>query len=149
MRASAQERFLERFQPEPNSGCWLWTAGMNGRYPNLWVEGKHVGAHRFSYEQTYGLVPEGLELDHLCNTPFCVNPQHLRAVTHKENVLRGKGSPAQNARKVYCLRGHVLEQENLYVDPAGSRRCRLCVRVANRDFMRGKRNRQRNTDAVS
>ena len=48
-----------------------------------------VLAHRVYYERHVGPVPEGLELDHLCRNPGCVNPEHLEPVTHAENIRRG------------------------------------------------------------
>lgn len=51
-------------------------------------EGVTRWAHRFAYELTFGTIPEGLELDHLCRHPRCVNPWHLEAVTPKENMRR-------------------------------------------------------------
>jgi hypothetical protein len=47
-------------------------------------------AHVFFYERIHGPVPEGLELDHLCEVPLCINPNHLEAVTHTINMRRCK-----------------------------------------------------------
>lgn len=104
-------RFMARVQRDATTTeCWLWTASRTpsgyGRFrPSRrpWVY-----AHRFAYEAQHGPIPPGLELDHLCRTPACVNPAHLEAVTHQENVLRGTGVAARNARKTHCLRGHRL-----------------------------------------
>jgi hypothetical protein len=38
----------------------------------------------------YGEIPEGLTIDHMCERPACVNPKHLQAVTHRQNVLRSR-----------------------------------------------------------
>jgi hypothetical protein len=54
------------------------------------VGGKTVSVHRHNYITKFGPVPEGLVLDHKCCNPRCVNPDHLEAVTQKENVQRGK-----------------------------------------------------------
>lgn len=50
---------------------------------------KSVVAHRVTYEHFVGVVPYGLELDHLCDNPPCCNPDHLEEVTHQENIQRG------------------------------------------------------------
>ena len=89
-----QQRFDEKWIPEPNSGCWLWLAATMTQkgyeYGVFRVTGRTLRAHRFSYEREKGPIPEGLELDHLCRNPYCVNPDHLDAVTHEENLRRGK-----------------------------------------------------------
>lgn len=67
--------------------CWSWMPSGN-TYGGFHVKGKYVGAHVFSYEESFGKVPAGLELDHLCRNPSCVNPEHLEPVTHAENLRR-------------------------------------------------------------
>src|SRR6267142_2806044 len=87
--------------------CWLWTRYTNKNgYGVFNSNGTIVLAHRHSYELLNGPVPEGKELHHKCETPRCVNPEHLEPLTHKENVLLGRGPSAQNARKVSCKAGH-------------------------------------------
>ncbi len=83
-------------------------------------------AHRWIYQYMVGEIPEGWTIDHLCRNTSCVNPDHLEAVTHKENVLRGFGPTALNARKTHCKNGHLLDGDNLKVEDYGSRRCKLC-----------------------
>ena len=124
------ERFEEKYTPEPNSGCWLWTAGVNKHgYGKFYVDGKTVGAHKFAYESKYGRVPTGLHLDHKCRVRSCCNPDHLEPVTCQENILRGAGLAAGNARKTHCVNGHPLEGDNIYtVTKAHGRRCKVCSR---------------------
>ena len=89
-------RFVPKYIPEPNSGCWLWVAMLgSGGYGRFKVGNKNVYAHRLSYEHHVGAIPEGLDLDHLCRTRCCVNPTHLEPVTRKENIRRGLGNCAQ------------------------------------------------------
>ena len=73
-------------------GCWLWTKGIdtNG-YATVPWGGKSRSVHRISYEAFKGKIPVGLEIDHLCRTKRCVNPEHLEAVTHQENMARHYG----------------------------------------------------------
>jgi hypothetical protein len=110
------------YVPEPNTGCWLWTRGQCRGYGVLKANGSQRTAYRLSYELLRGPVPAGFELDHLCRTPACVNPDHLEPVTHAENMRRGK-----IARKTHCKRGHPLSGENLKQYPGKTPKKRCCV----------------------
>src|ERR1700693_2139043 len=95
--------------------CWYWTASKtNEGYPRFGFkyEGKPYGpvfAHRLVYQLTKGALTEGLQLDHLCEVPPCVNPAHLEEATGRENTLRSTLIPsAKNARKTHCTKGHEL-----------------------------------------
>lgn len=75
---------------EKSEGCWNWIGGYNKGYGRTMHNGKKMYAHTISYLLCNGCLPkEGLELDHLCRNKKCVNPDHLEAVTHRENVVRG------------------------------------------------------------
>ena len=77
--------------PRLGTRCWLWTACRSGKYGTFYTGGRHIGAHRFSYGLHNARSIEGLDVDHKCHNELCVNPEHLRAVTRKQNVenLRG------------------------------------------------------------
>lgn len=110
--------------------CWEWTGARNAYgYGVFKLDGRVVMAHRFSYEAEVGLIPDGLQLDHLCRVRHCVNPAHLEPVTSRENLLRGSTITAANAAKTHCKRGHEFTPENTYVDKKGRRDCRACRRV--------------------
>lgn len=112
---------------EFSEGCWTWTGHLHLGYGRVYFQGLKALAHRVVYEQVVGPIPEGLVLDHLCRQTSCVNPRHLEPVTNAENVLRGVGAPAQNARKTHCKWGHPFEGENVIRRPDG-RECRTCAR---------------------
>lgn len=82
------ERFWEKVDKTEESDCWTWKNALDrDGYGYLRrYRGPMVGAHVFSYEIENGPVPEGKEIDHACRNRSCVNPLHLRAVTHKQNM---------------------------------------------------------------
>ena len=76
--------------------------------------GRYEGrmAHRHYYEKYKGVIPEGLVVHHTCNQSICVNPDHLEAISQRENVMKGVGITAFNARKTHCKHGHVFNKLN-------------------------------------
>lgn len=82
--------------------CWMWTAAKSNGYGIVGVAGTSIGAHRMAYMLSIGPIPEGLELDHLCRNPGCVNPGHLEPVTRAENIRRiGVRRKRARVNKVY------------------------------------------------
>jgi hypothetical protein len=121
-----EHRFWEKVYPDP-SGHLLWMGALNRKGYGQWLETK---AHRWIYEQLVGPIPEGLVLDHLCRVPACVTVDDLEPVTIAENIRRGMGLAAINARKISCFRGHAFDEANTYVTPDGRRQCRACRALA-------------------
>lgn len=107
---SEDERFWEKV--DASGDCWEWISTRNrGGYGQFHTVTRgsptnRTPAHRWAWETLVGLIPEGLVLDHLCRNPPCVNPDHLEPVTDQENIRRGVGTSAINARKDRCDRGH-------------------------------------------
>jgi hypothetical protein len=93
-------------------------------------------AHRAVYEHVYGFLPKDRYIDHLCKVKCCVNPDHLEAVTHRENTMRSDGPSAINARKTHCIRGHELTPDNIKQDKRNN--WRACLRC-HREFYKRKK----------
>jgi HNH endonuclease len=68
--------------------CWNWKGCLRNGYGLVKMKGKMRQASRVAFELVKGEIPDGLEIDHICQNTLCVNPDHLEAVTHRENVRR-------------------------------------------------------------
>jgi hypothetical protein len=128
------EEHLARVVPDEN-GCWPWPGFVNqSRYG---VTGRHTNAHVRSYEYFIGPVPEGHDVGHLCHDQDlscqdwricthrqCVNPAHLKPMTRSDNLT------SRPWRKQFCIRGHELSPENVYIiKQTGGRQCVPCKRM--------------------
>lgn len=73
--------------------CWVWVGNIHqgSGYGSLSINNKRTAAHRFSYELHKGKIPEGMHIDHICGTRPCVNPEHLRLATPKQNSENKRG----------------------------------------------------------
>ena len=122
---------MKRVHPE--TGCWEWTGRLSedgyGKVPV--ASGRYGSVHRLSYQLKWGSVPDGLEIDHVCRNRRCFNPDHLEAVTRRENVRRG-ALPEMMRKKAtdqtHCRLGHPLSGSNLVLQGPEKkfRVCRIC-----------------------
>lgn len=89
-------RFMSKVAVQEN-GCWMWQGGVdrkgygkfsigNSRNPDGSRRNSMVSAHRVSYELFKGGIPDGLFVLHKCDTPGCVNPDHLFLGTNTDNM---------------------------------------------------------------
>jgi hypothetical protein len=71
--------------------CWQWCAhGSPDGYGQVKIEGKKQTVSRYVWQLVNGPIPMGsdgktMEVDHLCRTPSCFNPDHLQLITSTEN----------------------------------------------------------------
>ena len=78
--------------PDPKT-CWIWEGAKNGNgYGVFTLEYsknnniKRVLAHRYSWALKNGTIPDDLHVLHMCDTPLCVNPDHLFLGTNLDNI---------------------------------------------------------------
>lgn len=142
------EAFWARVERTGHGGCWVWTGGTSNGYGHLKWGGRGMGAHRVAWEIAFGSIPDDREIDHRCHTSDCrlgvkcphrrcVNPSHLKPVSHAENMAPERSSLGALARernlaKTHCPHGHEYTPENTYISPKGARYCRECNRLAAR-----------------
>ncbi len=110
--------------------CWLWTGGTNGRYGTFNIHRRHVFAHRFVCELTYGPLHQKQVARHRCDTPLCVRPEHILPGTHEDNMADAQ-ERGRLDRSV-CRNGHVYaevgftRQSDSSKSP-GKKQCRACM----------------------
>lgn len=96
------QRFEANYIPEPNSGCWIWLGPINSE-PRATVHylGRQDQAARVSYALYRGAIPQGMCVCHFCDTPLCVNPDHLWLGTRSDNMrdMYAKGRHARNGSR--------------------------------------------------
>lgn len=106
------ERLLAFVIPEPNSGCWLFSGSIAGAgYGRFSCAEASNYAHRAAWLAFKGPIPAGLMVLHRCDTPCCVNPDHLFLGTSQDNLrdMIGKGRAGfQRNPAAYRKRGTAL-----------------------------------------
>lgn len=104
-RGDNRKRFLDKVYPEPNTGCWLYMGKYSkegyGQLDAEYYDGFKT-THRFSYFIHYGDFDRTLCVMHKCDQPCCVNPEHLKLGTNKDNIadMVAKGRGPRGTRNV-------------------------------------------------
>ena len=122
-----------RFDARVSHECWVWTGAPNqDGYGVFYVTPtERVLAHRWAYERAFGPIPEGWEVDHLCNVRMCVRPSHLEAITGEENNRR------KMERRDSCKRGHPYSEYGGIRRGNGRRYCKECHRLYTQAYRSG------------
>lgn len=80
-----EERFWDKVKKTEN--CWLWKGAVNNKgYGKIGLGHGWVLAHRVSWILHNGDIPNKLFVLHSCDTPGCVNPDHMSLGTQAENL---------------------------------------------------------------
>ena len=141
------DRFMEKV--DRSGECWVWTGSVfDTGYGQFRGAGRPSAlAHRFAYEAFKGPLADGYEPDHNCHNEDlgcpggrscphrrCVNPDHLEAVTHAENMRRLRERRQRQLLGSLCPQGlHLMIGENVYIVPStGVIKCRECKLAAAR-----------------
>ena len=129
-----RELFERHYTPEPNSGCWLWLGNIDkAGYGRFAIRRHNIGPHRFSLQIATREEGADLHACHRCDTPSCVNPEHLFWATQSENLLDARDKKRlrpHNLLKSHCPRGHPYDDQNTYVYKDGRRDCRICAAIS-------------------
>lgn len=125
------------------NGCHTWqgSIGTHG-YGLLTLNGKTDTVHRWRYLREKGPIPDGLHLDHFaCDNRKCCNPDHVRPVTQRENILRGNSISSHHASRTHCPKGHQLGGDNAMPwrnKVENNRLCKTCYNEKRKGWRRAR-----------
>ncbi|MFF9262020.1 MULTISPECIES: HNH endonuclease signature motif containing protein [Streptomyces] len=110
--------------------CHVWTGSLDqDGYARFWLNGRNRRAYHVAYEQAHGPIPAGHDVDHHCRNRACVRGSHLRALTHRDNVLASGNVAAYRAAQTHCINRHPFDEANTRRRKNGTRACRACERA--------------------
>ena len=131
--ALCKAKFFLRSVQDKQTDCWNWGGKTTGRTPTQQygvceIMGQRYYVHRLSYVWLVGDIPAGSVIDHICRNSLCVNPVHLRLLSHTANI-------DYNRRKTHCKWGHPYDVNNTYYRKnRPGRRCKICTSYAGRKY---------------
>lgn len=128
------ERFRSKFQVNPDTGCWEWTASMKRGWPRYYLSAnREIAAHRFAYDCLVEPIENGKayrELRAECSNRRCVNPAHFRLATSSNGPTCPKCGEADITKFPPCRKYYT---SNGSARPRGSSLCTKCVSARKRE----------------
>lgn len=144
-RIKTDAEYVEKFKARcivTASGCWEWQGHRSpsraAKDPTIgyavgYYRGKNRALHRVMVSIFQRALLPGEIAMHICDNPPCINPDHLRIGTPRENqhdMIAKRRNVSQN--KTHCPRGHPFEDGNVYrrntTNRAPPRDCKACQR---------------------
>ena len=110
--------------------CILWDGAVNSMgYGQVRDKGKTKYVHRLVWKEKNGTIPKGMVIMHKCDTPLCVNQEHLVLGSQGDNLRdmmqKGRGRK-QFARRTYCISGHKFSSKAIYFARGAYRIRNIC-----------------------
>lgn len=120
---AAEPRLVSKL--DKRGDCWMWTGTRNrDGYGRIKLHGRWAFAHRVAFTIAHGPIPDGMVVMHVCDTPACCNPAHLRCGTPSENSLdraaKGRSSRGESRWSAKLSADDVLSIIKLYRSGAHS-----------------------------
>lgn len=134
IKGKPPKELADKFWPfvEKSASCWLWSGCKgHGGYGIIGHNG-NIGAHRVSYMLHKGEIPEGIFVCHTCDTPACVNPDHLFLGTTDDNIkdaaAKGRMQHGEECHSAILTEIIVREIRKLYVPGSRTHGCPALAR---------------------
>lgn len=136
--------FASRVEIGPKNVCWPYNGYTIKGYGKVnRRRGKikrYYNAHRWAWILLNYEPESNIEIDHLCKNKLCVNPNHLEAVSKRENLKRSNCKSSINSKKTHCLNGHEFNNENTYWFKNKYGMMRKCIPCAKKRSYDSRRN---------
>jgi hypothetical protein len=151
VRKTPEQRFFARVQFVDKwyddgvlrTRCLEWTGKpTRDGYGQMYDGSRSLSSHVWIYQRWVGRIPQGMQIDHMCENKACQNVRHMKVKTPWENNRRGNSAAAKAARATHCPQNHEYTPENTIITAMGYRRCRECNKRHQRNY-RPKRNANR------